>query len=541
MPRKVLFADESRAAILRGVNTLANAVKVSLGPRGRCVMLEAHHPMFPPKLTKDGVSIAKEIRDFADPFENAGANIIRQAASATSEQAGDGTTTATLLAQVIYQKGLDALAGGSNPVALKRGIDAAVTAVVEHIKSIAQPVTDNETIARVGTISSNGDRALGELIAKAMEKVGKDGVITITESADSETTLKIVEGMQLDRGWLNHMFVANAERLETVFDNPLIFITERKLFTMTQELSALFSQLIPLHRPVLIIAGDYDQPFVITLITNNQQGVLKTVPIKAPAFGDLRRATLEDIAIVTGGYAFTEDCGRSLESATLEDFGSATRVTIGKGFTTIAGGKGSPEAKEARMTLLRSLIPVTENQLDAERMKQRLARLSAGVAEIRVGAATEAEQREKQDRVDDAVCATKAAVEEGIVAGGGLALLSAYAAVDALLRNRPPHDESVGIHIILEVIEEPMRQICLNAGADAESVIAACRENIVNLADEPEHGWGYNAATEKFEDLIESGVIDPAQVVRCALQNAASCASTLLLTEASVANVPEAK
>jgi len=586
--------DEIRQAILRGVNTLADAVTCTLGPKGRNVILE-RNPMWPPVVTKDGVTVAKEVRDLADPYENAGANLIREAASKTSDQAGDGTTTATLLAQVIYQKGLDCLASGANPVALKRGIDAAVTVVTDHIKSIAQPVQDDETIVRVGTISSNGDRSIGELIADAMKRVGRDGVITIGESTDAETTLQVVEGMQIDRGWLAYPFITDPERLEAVLNEPYILLTERKLFTMTPELDTVLAQVGQSGRPVLIIAGDFDQPFVISLIHNNQLGVLRSVAVKAPAFGDLRRAMLEDMALVTGAYAFTEDCGRPLSTVTMDDLGRAVRVTVGQSFTTIAGGYGDEEGKNSRMTLLRSLIDSTENDLDRERLKQRLARLASGVAVIKVGAVTEGEMREKKDRVDDAVCATRAAVEEGIVPGGGLALIRCAAAVGTLclemedpgfvdpirlcdlvrlascesvvkllfrffgwaLRIRTSDfatfrlyrrgwllwlqcsqgDELKGALIIMETLSAPLRQICSNAGEDGEKVVTRVLQNLVD----EDGNLGYDAATGEYGNLVERGIIDPAKVCRCALQNAASVAALLLTTEAMVCTWPEQK
>jgi chaperonin GroEL len=527
MSREVLSGNEIRQRVLVGVNTLADAVKATLGPKGRNVILE-RNPIWAPLVTKDGVTVAKEIRDLACPYANAGAHLIRQAASKTSDDAGDGTTTSTLLAQVIYQKGLEALSAGANPVALKRGIDSAVSVVVEHIKAIAQPVSDDETIIRVGTISSNGDRSIGEMIAEAMRRVGRDGVITISEASDAETTLQVVEGMQIDRGWLAYPFITDPERLEAVLNDPYILLTERKLFTMTPELDVVLAQVGQAGKPVLVIAGDYDQPFVISLIHNNQVGMLRSVAVKAPAFGDLRRAILEDMATVTGAYAFTEDCGRPLSTITIEDLGRAVRVTCGQNHTTIAGGYGNEEAKTARMTLLRSLIEATENDLDRERLRQRLARLAAGVAVIRVGAVTEAEQREKQDRVDDAVCATKAAVEEGIVPGGGKALISALGEFFRDDSIAGP-DESAGIAIVRQAIAAPMWQIAENAGLDPDEIVLE--------ASTTETNWGFDAATEKWGNLIEIGVIDPAKVVRCALQNAASVAALLLTTAAMVAEV----
>ena len=556
--RQVLLGNETRERVLRGVNTLADAVKATLGPKGRCVLLELH-PLWSPRISKDGVSVAKEIRDLADPFENLGCNLIREAATKTSDEAGDGTTTATLLAQVIFQKGLEAVAAGANPVALKRGIDAAVALVVDHIKAIAQPVTDNETIVRVGTISSNGDRAIGEMIAEAMKRVGRDGVLLVAESSDAETSLKVVEGMQLDRGHLAHPFITDPERMETVLDRAFILITERKLFTMTEGVKAVFEELLPTGRPFLIVAGDYDQPFVVSLIHNKAQGVMHAVPIKAPAFGDQRRALLEDLAIVTGGYAFTEDCGRTLDSIRVEDLGQAERVVVGKDSTTISGGDGDKERRESRATLLRSLIESAENDLSREQYKQRLAKLAAGVAVIRVGAPSEAEQREKRDRVDDAVCATRAAVLEGIVAGGGKALLSAMDKLEAAKFGE--HDELRGALIVAAALESPLRQICLNAGCGEDAIkfyVGVGRGRVEigghfgkadtdggvypqGVGGPMPPDYGYNAATDRLERLIESGIIDPARVVRCALQNAASVASTLLLTEASVCTIQEKK
>ena len=559
MSRKIMKGDEIRQAILRGVNTLADAVTCTLGPKGRNVILE-RNPMWPPVVTKDGVTVAKEVRDLADPYENAGANLIREAASKTSDQAGDGTTTATLLAQVIYQKGLDCLASGANPVALKRGIDAAVTVVTDHIKSIAQPVQDDETIVRVGTISSNGDRSIGELIADAMKRVGRDGVITIGESTDAETTLQVVEGMQIDRGWLAYPFITDPERLEAVLNEPYILLTERKLFTMTPELDTVLAQVGQSGRPVLIIAGDFDQPFVISLIHNNQLGVLRSVAVKAPAFGDLRRAMLEDMALVTGAYAFTEDCGRPLSTVTMDDLGRAVRVTVGQSFTTIAGGYGDEEGKNSRMTLLRSLIDSTENDLDRERLKQRLARLASGVAVIKVGAVTEGEMRERKDRVDDAVCATRSAVMEGIVPGGGKALLLCTDALQAQI-DMLAGDEKLGAQIVLAALESPTRQIAANAGMSQEetdfivnvnrgkvdrrrarwwSISYWCRQSDTSKPlEDSQAGW--NAATDRFENLVETGVIDPARVVRCSLQNAASVSALLLTTQAMVASFPDKK
>jgi len=557
MSRQFLNGDELRAALLRGVNTLADAVTCTLGPHGRNVIFE-RNPMWPPHVSKDGVSCAKEVRDLADPWENAGAQLIREAASKTSDVAGDGTTTSTLLAQVIYQKGLAALARGANPVALKRGIDAAVSIVVGHLRSIAQPVLDVETIARVGTIASNGDSFIGQLLADVMAEVGRDGVITVSESADAETTKQVVQGMQIDRGWLAAPFVTDPERLEAVLENPYIFITERKMFTVTPELDVVLAEVGKQGRPVLIVAADYEQPFVVALIHNKQLGVLQSLAVKAPAFGEERRLELEDIAIVTGGFAFTENCGRALSSITIEDLGQAQRVVAHKhdagGTTTIIGGRGDKTLKEARIKLLRSLIPATENDHQRELMKRRLARLASGVAVIKVGAVTDGERREKMDRVDDAVCATKAAVEEGIVPGGGKALLSAIRKIErtGVMFDGAPEDELAGVDIIRESLEAPLRKILANAGISEQKKMGwfgfwehpSQVDNvvqIVRLGGEVKPNFGYDAAKDQYVDLVKAGVIDPVKVVRCAIQNAASVAALLLTTEAMVSTIPERK
>lgn len=560
MSRQILKGDAIRHAVLRGVNTLADAVTCTLGPKGRNVILE-RNPMWPPAVTKDGVTVAKEVRDLANPWENAGANLIREAASKTSDQAGDGTTTATLLAQVIYQKGLEALAEGANPVALKRGIDRAVGTVVAKIKDMAQAVSNNETIARIGTISSNGDAVIGDLIASAMSKVGMDGIITIDESRDADTTLQVVEGMQIDRGWLAAPFVTDPERLEAVLENPYILITERKLFTVTPELDIVLAEAGKEGRPVLVVAADYEQPFVISLIYNLKLGVLRSLVVKAPAFGDERRLQLEDLAIATGGFAFTENCGRALESLTLEDLGQAQRVIAhghdAGGTTTIIGSKGSKELMEARITLLRSLISATENDHQRELMRRRLARLASGVAVIKVGAVTDGERQEKRDRVDDAVCATKAAVEEGVVPGGGKALLLAIADLEllVLLLRGTDTDMLRGIRIVQQALEAPIRKILANAGLREERkerrsgivglflplrTVPSEIEPIVEKVKADKY-FGYDAATGNFVDMVKAGIIDPAKVVRCALQNAASVAALLLTTEAMVSTIPEKK
>lgn len=562
MPRRVLLGKELRAELLIGVNTLADAVKSTLGPAGRAGILE-RNPLWPPHITLDGVSIAKEVRDLESPWQNAGAALVRGAADHTSEEAGDGTTTSTLLAQVIFQKGLEYLDKGANPVALKRGIDKAVAVVVDHIVEIAQDVDSDAQVAQIGTLSAHGDSSIGTLIADAMHRVGRDGVITISDSTDEETTLQVSEGMQIDRGWFPlHPFVTDPERLQTILRQPFILLTERKMFTMTEEVGAVLAQAGQSGRPVLVVVGDYDQPFVVTLIHNKQLGQLQSVVVKAPAFGDLRRAILEDLATVTGAYAFTENCGRDLASIRIDDLGQATQVTVDQASTTIVGGYGDEDAKQARMTLLRSLIEATENELQREQLRQRLARLASGVAVIKVGAVTDAERAEKRDRVDDAVCATKAAVEEGIVPGGGSSLLSAVPEVELLMLSLDG-DERIGARIIREALEAPIRQICANAGVNSNPIVKAllagnswptCREHVSAYWWALWHwkfgcwapivfddSWGYNAATDAYEDLIYSGVIDPTKVVRCALQNAASVAALMLTTEAMVATFAKEK
>lgn len=531
MARQTLHGKELRAKLLIGVNTLADAVKATLGPKGRCVILE-RNPVWPPAVTLDGVTVAKEVRDLADPFENAGCHLVRQAAISAHHEAGDGTTTATLLAQVIFQKGLEAVDAGASPVALKRGIDRAVAVVVHHLKSIAQPIETDEQIVQIGMISAHGDRHIGELIAQAMAKVGRDGLITHEDAHGTETTLKITEGMQLDRGmWpptalMN--FVTDGEKLQAVLQDPYILITERKLQTMTPELQMVLEEILPTRRPVLFIAGDYDGPFIVSLIQNIQQGVLRSVAVKAPSFGDQRASVLEDLAIMTGGYAFTENCGRRLDSITVEDFGRCERVVVDQASTIVTGVAGDKEKVESRVQFLRTLIESTENELDKERLKQRLAKLAGGVAVIRVGAATEAEQKELKDRVDDAICATRAATAEGIVPGGGKALLSAI----PLFGQQLSDDEGRGVVIVIEALEAPLRQIAANAGVEPEGILHACRAG-TSL------NFGWNAATDAMEDLIAAGVIDPVKVTRTALQKASSVATTLLSAECMVCAVPE--
>jgi chaperonin GroEL len=538
MSRQVLSGTEIRPAIMRGVNILADTVTATLGPKGRCIILE-RNPMWPPITTKDGITVAREVRDLADPFENAGAQLIRQAAMATSDVAGDGTTTSTLLAQRICHKGMAALDAGSNAVAIKRGIDKAVAVVVEHIKKIARPVENNETIARVGTVASNGDSIIGNLIAEAMEKVGKDGIITIADSNNSETTISHHNGMQFDRGWFHKAFIDDAEKLRTTLENPYILITDEKMYTLTEdatpELQRVISEILPSKRPLLVIASDFDGPFISIMVAARLNGVLRSVIVKAPSFGDHQTGLLEDLAIITGGFAFVGGCGRKVKDIVLDDLGQADEVIIGQSSTTFIGGKGDPYEKELRIKLLQALAENMENQFEKERLKLRVSNLSLGAAVIKVGAITDAERQEKRDRVDDAVCATKAAVEEGIVPGGGLALLQCGGVLCDLRNATPEGDEQTGVEIILGVLAAPLIQICANAGEDGDAVVAKVLQNLV---DEDGH-CGYDAATGEYGNLVERGIIDPAKVVRCALQNAASVAALILTTGGMVATIPE--
>ncbi|MGE0445197.1 MAG: chaperonin GroEL [Vicinamibacterales bacterium] len=526
MAKQIIYGEESRQAILRGVNALANAVKVTLGPKGRNVVLDKKFGS--PTITKDGVTVAKEI-DLKDPLENMGAQMVREVASKTSDTAGDGTTTATVLAQAIYREGAKNVVAGANPMELKRGIEKAVEVVVEEIKKLARPVTGN-MVAQVGTISANSDATIGTIIAQAMDKVGKDGVITVEESKTLETSLDVVEGMQFDRGYLSAYFVTDAERMEVVLDNPVILIHEKKISSM-KDLLPVLEQVARLGRPLLIIAEDVDGEALATLVVNKLRGTLQAAAVKAPGFGDRRKAMLEDIAILTGGRAITEDLGIKLENIKLEDLGKAKKVTIDKDNTTIVEGAGSSQAIEGRVKQIRAQVEDTTSDYDREKLQERLAKLVGGVAVIKVGAATETEMKEKKARVEDAMHATKAAVEEGIVPGGGVALLRGGKALDKL---KLEGDQAVGANIIRRAIEEPMRHIATNAGAEGSIVVANVKA--AKNADE-----GFNASTEVYEDLVKAGVIDPAKVVRNALQNASSIASLLLTTEALVSEIPEEK
>jgi chaperonin GroEL len=525
MAKQIIYGEQSRQAILRGVNQLADAVKVTLGPKGRNVVLDKKFGS--PTITKDGVTVAKEI-DLKDPLENMGAQMVREVASKTSDTAGDGTTTATVLAQAIYREGAKNVVAGANPMEIKRGIEKAVEAVVDNIKKMKRDVKGN-MIAQVGTISANGDETIGKIIAEAMEKVGKDGVITVEEAKTLETTLDVVEGMQFDRGYLSPYFVTDAERMEVVLENPVILIHEKKISSM-KDLLPVLEQVARMGRPLLIIAEDVEGEALATLVVNKLRGTLQAAAVKAPGFGDRRKAMLEDIAILSGGRAITEDLGIKLENIKMEDLGKAKKVTIDKDNTTIVEGSGTTAAIEGRVKQIRTQVEDTTSDYDREKLQERLAKLVGGVAVIKVGAATETEMKEKKARVEDAMHATKAAVEEGIVPGGGVALLRGG---EALKNLKLEGDQRVGLDIIKRAIEEPMRWIATNAGEEGSIVVSKVKEM---KQDE-----GFNAATDTYEDLVKAGVIDPAKVVRNALQNASSIASLLLTTEALVSEIPEEK
>jgi chaperonin GroEL len=526
MAKQIIYGEQSRQAILRGVNQLADAVKVTLGPKGRNVVLDKKFGS--PTITKDGVTVAKEI-DLKDPLENMGAQMVREVASKTSDTAGDGTTTATVLAQAIYREGARNVVAGANPMELKRGIEKAVEVIVEEVKKMSRPVTGN-MVAQVGTISANSDATIGKIIAEAMDKVGKDGVITVEEAKTLETSLDVVEGMQFDRGYLSAYFVTDPERMEVVLENPVILIHEKKISSM-KDLLPVLEQVARLGRPLLIIAEDIEGEALATLVVNKLRGTLQAAAVKAPGFGDRRKAMLEDIAILTGGRAITEDLGIKLENIKLEDLGKAKKVTIDKDNTTIVEGSGTSSAIEGRVKQIRTQVEDTTSDYDREKLQERLAKLVGGVAVIKVGAATETEMKEKKARVEDAMHATKAAVEEGIVPGGGVALVRSAKALDKL---KLEGDQAVGLQIIRRAIEEPMRWIAMNAGQEGSIIVSKVKEQ--KNADE-----GFNAATEVYEDLVKAGVIDPAKVVRSALQNASSIASLLLTTEALVSEIPEEK
>src|SRR5215207_5111774 len=526
MAKQITYSGDARAAILRGVNKLADAVKVTLGPKGRNVVIEKKFGS--PTITKDGVTVAKEI-ELKDGLENMGAQMVREVASKTSDVAGDGTTTATVLAQAIFREGVKTVAAGANPMALKRGIDKAVERATAEIEKMAKPVK-GEMIAQVGTISANGDAAIGELIAEAMNKVGKDGVITVEESKTMETDLEFVEGMQLDRGYLSPYFVTDLEGMEAVLENPVILISEKKITSMRDILPVL-EQAAKQARPMLIIAEDVEGEALATLVVNKLRGTINVAAVKAPGFGDRRKAMLEDVAVLTGGKVISEDLGVKLESVKLEDLGSAKKVVINKDSTTIVEGFGKSSDIQGRVNQIRRQIEETTSDYDREKLQERLAKLAGGVAVINVGAATETEMKEKKARVEDALHATRAAVEEGIVPGGGVALIRAQVALE---RIRGTEDEKIGVEIVRRALEEPIRMIAQNAGAEGSIVVAKVRES-------KDKSFGYNAATDVYEDLVKAGVIDPTKVTRTALQNAASIAGLLLTTECVVVEKKEEK
>jgi chaperonin GroEL len=528
MAKQVVHGEESRAAILRGVNQLADAVKVTLGPKGRNVVIDKKFGS--PTITKDGVTVAKEI-ELKDTLENMGAQMVREVASKTSDVAGDGTTTATVLAQAIFKEGVRTVAAGANPMALKRGIEKAVAEVVEEVHKLAKPVS-GDSIAQVGTVSANGDKTIGTIIAEAMDKVGKDGVITVEESKTMDTLLEVVEGMQFDRGYLSPYFVTDADRMEAVLDEPYILINEKKISNM-RDLLPILEQVAKMGRPMLIIAEDVEGEALATLVVNKLRGTLNVAAVKAPGFGDRRKAMLEDIAVLTGGKVISEDLGIKLEGITLEDLGKAKKVTIDKENSTIVEGAGSGEAIDGRIKTIRNQIEETTSDYDREKLQERLAKLVGGVAVIKVGAATETEMKEKKARVEDAMHATRAAVEEGIVAGGGVALVRAGKVLDEFHGDKDDTDERIGVQIVRRALEEPLRQIAQNAGQEGAVVVGKVREG--------NDSFGFNAATEKYEDLVAAGVIDPAKVTRTALQNAASIAGLMLTTEAMIADAPEEK
>ena len=525
--KEILFDTRARELLSRGVDKLANAVKVTLGPKGRNVVIDKSYG--PPVITKDGVSVAKEI-ELEDKFENMGAQMVKEVASKTSDIAGDGTTTATLLAQAIYREGVKLVAAGRNPMAIKRGIDKGVEALVKELAVLAKPTRDQKEIAQVGTISANSDATIGNIIADAMGKVGKEGVITVEEAKGLETTLDVVEGMQFDRGYLSPYFVTDAERMVCELENPFILLCEPKITNM-KDLLPILEQVAKTSRPLLILSEDVDGEALATLVVNKLRGTLNTVAVKAPGFGDRRKAVLQDIAILTGGQVVSEDTGVKLEMFKLNDLGQAKRVVVDKGTTIIVDGAGDHEEIKSRSKVIRAQIAEATSDYDREKLQERLGKLVGGVAVIRVGAATETEMKEKKDRVDDALNAPPAAVEEGIVPGGGVA----YIRISKCLETLKPadDDEAAGIRIIARAIEEPLRQIALNGGYEGSIVVEKVRDG--------KDGYGFNAATGEYEDLIKSGVIDPKKVSRIALQNAASVASLLLTTDCAVAEKPEPK
>lgn len=522
--KEIIFEEQARKKVLRGVNQIADAVKVTLGPKGRNVVIQKSYGA--PLITKDGVSVAKEI-ELDDKFENMGAQMVREVASKTNDIAGDGTTTATVLAQAIFREGVKYVTAGQSPMSIKRGIDKSVDAIVAELKKIARPTQSEQEIEQVGTISANSDRTVGEILARAMKEVGKDGVITVEEAKGLETELKVVEGMQFDRGYLSPYFVTNADRMTVEYDKPKILLYDKKISSMN-ELLPILEKVAGASRPLVIIAEDVENEALATLVVNRMRGSLQVVAVKAPGFGDRRKAMMEDIAALTGGTLITSDLGMKLEDATVDMLGESERVTIDKDNTTIVNGAGSAEAIQARVNQIRAAIEESKSDYDKEKLHERLAKLVGGVAVVQVGAATEVEMKEKKARVEDALNATRAAIEEGVVPGGGVALVRAQKALDDL---KLPADEQFSVDIVRRAVEEPIRQIAENAGVDGSIVVQKVREG--------KDGFGYNAATDTYEDLLASGVIDPAKVTRSALQYAASIAGLLLTTDAMIAELPK--
>jgi chaperonin GroEL len=525
--KEMLFSTDARSKLKKGVDQLAEAVGITLGPKGRNVVIDKRFGS--PTITKDGVTVAKEI-ELSDPIENLGAQMVKEVATKTSDLAGDGTTTATVLAQAIYREGLKNVTAGANPMELKRGIERAVAAVVEQLKSISVPTVGKKEIAQVGTISANTDKEIGNLIAEAMDKVGKDGVITVEEAKGLETTLETVDGTQFDRGYLSPYFVTDAEKMEAVLDDPYILIHDKKISAM-KELLPILEKVAQSGKPMLVVAEDVEGEALATLVVNKLRGTLKVVAVKAPGFGDRRKEMLRDIAVLTGGQVISEEVGLKLENVTLTDLGRAKRVVIDKDNTTIVDGKGKPEDIQGRIAELKAAIEKSTSDYDREKLQERLAKLAGGVAIINVGAATETEMKEKKARVEDALHATRAAVEEGIVPGGGVALIRAQSALDKI---KGTEDEKVGVEIVRRALEEPIRMIAQNAGAEASIVVARVKES-------KDKNFGYNAATDTYEDLVKAGVIDPTKVTRTALQNAASIAGLLLTTECVLVEKKEEK
>jgi chaperonin GroEL len=523
--KEILFSDSARSKLVEGVNILANAVKVTLGPKGRNVVLERSFGS--PVVTKDGVSVAKEI-ELSDRVQNIGAQLVKEVASRTSDAAGDGTTTATVLAQAIVREGQKYVAAGLNPLDLKRGIDKAVIAAVEELKKISRPTTTSKEIAQVATISANGEESIGQRIAEAIDRVGKEGVITVEDGKSLEDELDVVEGLQFDRGYLSPYFINDQEKQVAVLDNPFVLLHDKKVSNI-RDLLPILEQVAKAGRPLLIIAEDVEGEALATLVVNNIRGILKTVAVKAPGFGDRRKALLEDIAILTGGQVIAEETGLSLEKATLAELGQAKRIEVGKDNTTVIDGAGDSKNIEARVRQIRAQIEEASSDYDREKLQERVAKLAGGVAVIKVGGATEIEVKEKKDRVDDALHATRAAIEEGIVPGGGVALIRVKLAISGLKGANA--DQDAGIKIVLRALEEPLRQIVINAGEEASVVVAKVAEGTGN--------FGYNAQTGEYGDLVESGVLDPTKVTRTALQNAASVASLLLTTDATVHEAPK--